>query len=268
MKIARHAQGRIWMRLAQHHRARQSPPQFAQAKPTVETVRSFRQAEARVLALPDRAIAATVGAFDVAQQYVDPSRSRTLNLAAGAAAIRHQYDPLGTSVGRVRMIGLGQTAEAEQPIRACLGAARRQMARLPGLDAGIVEAAHWLGDLKDCASEQGRLMPAGPVLVVHLPAAAEARAPTVVAAEALQPARPTRGAIGLCFGTVLLHELEHRQFLLELHEIDRHGVYPRRRRHRPAALSQIMRPGAEIRGESSKGNRSVVLRPQLARCDC
>lgn len=178
------------MRLAQQHRARQSPPQLAQAKPALETVRGFRQAEARVLALPDRVIAAADGARDVAQQYVDPSRSRILDPAAGATAVRHQYDPLGACIGRVRMIGLGPTAEAEQPIRVVRLGARRQMARLP--------------------------------------------------------------------------------VLLELHEIDRHGVCPRRRggRHRPAALSQIARPGAEVRAESGNDNRSVVLRPQLARCDC
>ena len=82
MKIARHAQDRLWMRLAQHHRARQSPPQFAQTKPALETVRGFRQAEARVLVLPDHVIAAADGACEVAQQYVDPSRSRILDPAA------------------------------------------------------------------------------------------------------------------------------------------------------------------------------------------
>jgi len=52
MKIARHAQNRLGMRLAEHHRPRQSGQYRAQIKSALESVRGFRQVEARVLALP------------------------------------------------------------------------------------------------------------------------------------------------------------------------------------------------------------------------
>lgn len=67
MKIARHAQSRLGMRLAEHHRPRQSRQHGTQIKSAVETVGRFGQVEARVLALPDRVVAAADGAFDVAQ---------------------------------------------------------------------------------------------------------------------------------------------------------------------------------------------------------
>ena len=56
MKIARHAQNRLGMRLAAHHRLRQSRQHRAQIKSAVESVRGFRQVEARVFALPDRVV--------------------------------------------------------------------------------------------------------------------------------------------------------------------------------------------------------------------
>ena len=39
----------------------------------------------------------------------------------------------------------------------------------------------------------------------------------------LRPACPVQGTVRFRFGAVLLHEFDHRQTLLELHEIDRHG---------------------------------------------
>ena len=101
-----------------------------------------------------------------------------------------------------------------------VGLGRRQQ-----VDRQQPGAQRQLGRLEDRAAEQGRLMPTCAALVVHLPAAAKARAPAIVAsraAEAVRPARPVQGAVGLRFGAVLLHELDHRQALLELHEIDRH----------------------------------------------
>ena len=53
------------------------------------------------------------------------------------------------------------------------------------------------------------------------------------------PTRLVQGAVGLGFGAVLLHELDHRQTLLELDEVDRHdgalggeGVIVTRRRRK------------------------------------
>jgi hypothetical protein len=56
MKIARQAQNRLGMRLAQHHRPRQLRQDRTQIKSAVESVRGFRQVDARVLALPDRVV--------------------------------------------------------------------------------------------------------------------------------------------------------------------------------------------------------------------
>ena len=342
MKIARHAQNRLGMRLAQHHGARQSRQYRAQVKSAVETVRRFRQVEARVLALSDRVVTAADGALDVAQQHVDPARA--VDLAGGAAAARLQH--------RVRMARISEAAEAEQAVAEHLGV-RCQMPRLPVLDAVIVEAAQrfdhrigrvfercvglhrdqerllvlraaprlaavalptevgiidlheagqlagrlarshclhdlvldaprgfvvhpemalqlqrrhvglgrsqqvdgqqpgaqrQLGRLEDRAAQQGRLMTTRTALVVDLPAAEKARPSAVAtgrAAEAVRPACPVQGAVRFRFGAVLLHEFDHRQTLLELHEIDRHGgalggegviVTRRRRKSRDGAL--------------------------------
>ena len=85
MKIARHVQNRLGMRLAERHRPRQSRQYRAQIK-SAESVGSFRQIQARVLALPDRVVpwglplvvAAADGALEVAQQHVDPACVRGL----------------------------------------------------------------------------------------------------------------------------------------------------------------------------------------------
>ena len=324
------------MGLAEHHRPGQSRQHRTQVKSAVETVRRFRQVEARVLALPDRMVAAADGALDVAQQHVDPARA--VDLAGGTAAAGLQH--------RVRVSGIGEAAEAEQAITEDLGV-WRQMACLPVLDAGIVEAAHRLDDrmgrmlevyirlhgdqerllvlraaprlaavalpaqvgvidlhearelarrltldhglhhlvldaprrlvvhaqmalqlqsrhvrlsrsqqvdgqqpsaqrqlgrLEDRAAQQGRLMTTRTALVVDLPAAEKARPSTVAtgrAAEAMWPTRLVQGAVGFGFGAVLLHELDHRQTLLELDEVDRHdgalggeGVIVTRRRRK------------------------------------
>ena len=93
--------------------------------------------------------------------------------------------------GRHVRLGCGQQMDGQQP------GAQRQ-----------------LGGFEDRAAEQGGLVPAAPVLVVHLPAAAKARTPAIPAgraAEALRPARLVQGAVGLRFGAVLLlHEALHQ----------------------------------------------------------
>jgi hypothetical protein len=70
-------------------------------------------------------------------------------------------------------------------------------------------------------------MTAGSALVVHLPTAEKARTPTIPAGratEAVWPARLVQSAVRFRFGAVLLHELDHRQTLLELDEVDGHDA--------------------------------------------
>lgn len=116
-------------------------------------------------------------------------------------ALKHQ--------GRRVVLGCGQQADRQQ------SGAQRQ---LGGQEDDQRKAS------RKRVAEQRHLMKAGSARVVHLFAAAKERAPAAVtsrAAEAMRLACPVQGAVGLRFGAALLHELEHRQALLELHDIDR-----------------------------------------------
>ncbi len=65
MKIGGHAQSRLGMGLAQHHRSGQSRQHLVQAKPAIKPVCGFRQIQARVLALLDRVVGQRTAADDV-----------------------------------------------------------------------------------------------------------------------------------------------------------------------------------------------------------
>jgi len=119
------------MRLAQHHRTHQSRQHLAQSKSAVETVCRFSQIVPCILALADRMVAAADRALDVVQHDVDPARAADLTVGASPCSLRY----------RMRMASIGETAKTEQTIAEDLHVGR-QMVRLPGLDAVVVEAAN------------------------------------------------------------------------------------------------------------------------------
>lgn len=75
MKIPDSAQGRLWPRAAQHHRAHQPRQHLGQMKLVVEAVLGFGRITPRVLALFEGVAVSADGAFDVGQHHVDPARS-------------------------------------------------------------------------------------------------------------------------------------------------------------------------------------------------
>ena len=90
-----------------------------------------------------------------------------------------------------------------------------------------------LRGFKQCPAGERGLMPARTALVVDAALATEARARPAIAARAavaLRPARLVQRPVALGFGAVALEELGHRQALLELHPIHRHGRTPGRNR--------------------------------------
>lgn len=73
MKIARHAQNRIWARLAAHQRRRQLRQHLVQMKPAVEAVSGLGQIAPCIFGLSHGVVGAADGAFDVAKHDVHPA---------------------------------------------------------------------------------------------------------------------------------------------------------------------------------------------------
>ena len=87
-----------------------------------------------------------------------------------------------------------------------------------------------LGGLEDRAADEARLMAAGTALQVQQRAAAKRAVCAGAAAradEALRPAPCHQSLLALIDAAVALHEFGHRQALLELHLVHRHGLSPR-----------------------------------------
>ncbi len=129
MKITRQAQGWLWMGLTEHHRAHQLRQHLAQTKTAVESVCGFRQMQARVLALPDRVVAAADRAIDLGQHDVHPEC--VLHFAGRTHLFAFQ-----------RRAGVSGT-RAEQAIEIDFGG-RGETPRRPLPEAVIVDAAHRL----------------------------------------------------------------------------------------------------------------------------
>lgn len=135
MKITRHAQERLGMRFVQHPRTGRSRQHLAQAKTAVRTVGGFGQIQACLLGLPDCVVAPADGAFEIAQQHIDPACA--LDFAGGTSSFGFQHG--------VRMAGISKAPEAEQAVAKNFGV-RGQMMHRPVLDTVIVEAAHRFDD--------------------------------------------------------------------------------------------------------------------------
>lgn len=102
------------------------------------------------------------------------------------------------------------------------------------------------------AAEQRGLVAAGTALIARPAVTLKTRARAIRATRATKALRPTAAiqrSITFGFGAVLRHKLGHRQALLKLHGIDRHGAsLPWGDYHSSTAPSHILRFGAEDRG--------------------
>ena len=97
MEIAGHAQNRLGIRLAEHHRPGQSRQHRTQIKSAVEAVGRFRQVQARILALPDRVVAAALRPLPKAKVKHAPTFDARQALANWAGADLTRIDGLGVS---------------------------------------------------------------------------------------------------------------------------------------------------------------------------